>query len=107
MDLKQVTPVNHVETQGQYYKYEYTFDGVDVEQAAEELSAQNAEIGSRTLEDIGDVVTYQYKSRPKVFISEDTCYVTEGVSAREGENQAYFALSIMDREGLVSRLRKK
>lgn len=98
--MNRVTPRQRVERHGNVYEYKYEFKEVHIDEV------DRIDVDGVTVEMGDGYLLYQYRGRTQVRIEQDGCYVEEGADMKDAENQAYYALSILDRKGLVSRWRK-
>lgn len=96
-DHKEANPINERTVDGTTYRYEYSFKGVDVGAIDEDMAPNNVD-----MEHQGDCVRWQYGDRCPVFIYEDKVTYPSEYQEKVADNQAYFALSILADEGMVS-----
>lgn len=98
LELKEVTPVNYLEKGDEVYDYKYTFTEVH----HDELETP-VEMGGRLYVDSpGEGVWSIYSGRAPILVKEDGAYTPKGEQLKMAQNQAYYALSIMASDGLVS-----
>lgn len=107
---KRVKPINHIMDR----KMVYDFDSVAIDDIPDDVNVSGVEIDyvngvedDVDIKDFDGVVRYQYRDREAVFITEDGVFSSVNAREREAEKQCYFALSILDEYGVVSRFRRK
>lgn len=102
--LRKVAPINRVEKRDDVYKYRYTYSTIFVDDIDENIDIPT---GVRlSIVDDG-ILEYQYNDEPRVIITEDGTFVDKDTQRKEGEQQAYFALSVLASEGYVGRFTKQ
>lgn len=89
-EMMKVKPVHCVDDGDTIHRYTYTFteahpDEVDVD-----------EVYGVTIHHHDGYIVWDHPQKPDVEIHPDGAYVSSDVSRREGEKQAYYALSIMN-----------
>jgi hypothetical protein len=105
MSLKKVEPINKIKTgDGAKYSYEYSYSEVYVDDIPDDFESDVS--GSEFWWERGDL-WYQYGDKPKVAIREDGAYCREDVYEKQGNQQAYYALSILSQHGYVGRFMKQ
>jgi len=87
---KEVEPVNRVEANGNEYEYRYTFGEVHVDEVECE------EFDRAELHHHDGYIVWDYPGKPNVKIQPDGAYVYGDVPTRKGEQQAYYALSVLN-----------
>ena len=101
----EIDPVNQREVDGNSYTDMYNFDSVDIDRAIEQQYPDGCSL-YRVTKEGKDGIRYQYKGRPPIFVTGSKVYALTDHAIRTVRNQAYFALSLMDERGCVSRWRK-
>lgn len=101
-DLVEIDPVHRIQNATGTYEQEYNysaihFDGLDLP----------TEISNRKYFSGDGGVWSTYKNKPPILLTEHGLYVHESAERKGAENQAYFALSILAGEGLVSNFTKR
>lgn len=101
-DMRQVTPVHRFNRGKGQYEKEYSFSAVHVE--AMDLPAK---LDGREYFEGSMGVWSTYKNQPPVLIKDDRVLAHKNANEVEAERQAYFALSILAGDGLVSNFTKR
>lgn len=97
-----IDPINTKEYESGTYVDEYTYGQVFIEDIPEDFNQTGVDFRKGI-----DFVRWQYKNKPAILIGREKIFAKEGVSKKEAQNQAYFALSILSDDGYVSRFQKK
>ena len=94
-----LTPTHRRTAYGEMYVDEYTVDSVDLDAIESNMAPDGAELG---VVDGDSHWWYSYESQPAIFIDSNGAYTDIETDIRKKERQAYFALSILDSEGVTS-----
>ena len=95
-----IDPVKRDNKDGRVYVRRYTFESVAIEEV------DDVEIDGLEFINTGDEIHWKYRDKPKVIIKDDKVWAKFGESNKDAEEQAYFALSILDAKGYVSHWRQ-
>lgn len=101
-DHEEARPINKRTVDGKTYTYKYRFGSVDLEAVDEDMIPGNVE-----MEHLGDCIRWRYGDRVPVYIREEKVTYQEESDQGDADNQAYFALSILSDEGVVSGFRMR
>lgn len=99
-ELETVTPVKMDRRGGKKYEYRYGFHEAIVDEV-DSVSIPQVEI-----EHADEGMWWQYGDKVPVIITEDEVFVHVEDSGTEAQRQAYYALSYMESQGLVTGWRK-
>jgi len=101
-ELIKVDPVDKRKSDGDTYKYRYSFNRVHLDNLTDDdFKSQDAEV-----EVYDDHLVWSYPGKPAVLITEDGCFGSPVNGRNVLQKQAYFALSILDSMGNVSSWKK-
>jgi len=105
-DMVEVTPIHHVNSGGNLYEYEYTFNRVYPSDTEGELDTVFAEFDCK-YEHRGDYIVYQHgDDSPVLLLTQDGAFIDEGSANASLREDAYRALSALDASGYVSGWKK-
>jgi hypothetical protein len=105
-ELKEVRPVNKVYNGDNVHSYPHTFDKVHIEDLEGKLEGIFSDIDCEfKLVDGG--LYYKYGNKEPVYITEDRAYSLEESNTVEARRQAYYVLSILDSDAMVTGFRKR
>lgn len=97
-----LTPIKRYQSDGDEYEYRYRCGSVHLDDLDEDVECDwDAEV---ELTDEG--LWWRYEGKPDVLVTEDGAECEKGVSITDAEHQAYFALSWLEEQGLVSGFKK-
>lgn len=100
-----VRPVDYIVTEDTQYKYRYSFSEVHVD--GYEADGDIAPPGAK-FEEVEPGLYYRYGNKVPVIVTKDDVYAMNTQHNNVGmRRQAFFALSVLESEGLVSGWRKK
>lgn len=100
--LIDIEPVNTRRVDGELVKDHYSYGIIHSADVPEDFEQQNVdiEVGVKN-------VRWEYEGKCPILITPLGVKANEGVSMKEAQNQAFFALSILADEGYVSHWEKK
>ncbi len=101
-DLRQVNPVHWFHKNTGQYEQEYSFSAIHVDAIDLPMTS-----GGRMYFEDSIGVWSVYKNKPPVLLKDDRVLAHVDADRGEAERQAYFALSILAKDGLVSNFTKR
>lgn len=96
-DCKEVQPVNTKRQDGETYRDKYTFGSVFIDEIPEDFNQKGVDFENGI-----NRVRWEYSGKCPILICRDRVLAKENAPTEEAQNQAYFALSILADEGMVS-----
>lgn len=103
---RELSPRNVVESDGTRYHYNYSFGSVAVSAASETLNNIFTSVEMH-YGFVDGVLWYQYRDNDPIFITEDTVFCSDDADGVRARQDAYYALSMLDDAGYVSRFREQ
>lgn len=105
-DLERVTPVNKVYNGNDTYSYRYSFDKVHLDDLRGRLGNVLGGVDAE-YKFVDGGLYYKYDGMPAVYIEEFEVFAIDKRKKTKAKEQAYYVLSILESEGLVSGFKKK